>query len=762
MLKIRDPLDYDPIDLPCPDSYHRCCDCPDHCTNYVAVAYKSYRLSLIDECGNNFSRAVDPCTVRVAGVHPSASVGDATLGFVTNGVVFRTYDYTVLGVGISKPSGPSLSVYNSLSRTMGVPMTITTNINHALQLNLHTNVRLPFGNVQFSIDATEGAQFTVWMYDYEGGQYRRLLDTDGHSIVNLPISHWCRLVGGSSQSYSPITTIYVTSAAKGAATLRFGYWGMVDGNVVQDWQSQEITSIEPPLLPDYNRDGRADESDIDAHLRGDSFWYWQNQDTLRGEFIPDGGCGDVPNTSDNEVNGPLDLVNFFPVALRVSELVEQWDVGVACYIESDAGEDSFNFCFADVPWSGVGTIQTNDVRTLGDQRLCHAELVPMPENGWRVPPGTLVGFSENSGILVAEAVSPYASLRLTFRAGNEVLYSYEIPMMIVPVRDMYRFYSLRGAEEVDNGAFPLPQREWAYTLPDEKDLDVFFTHGFNVPFDAACIWGDVLFKRFWLSGSRARFNMVTWAGDYNWTGSWANGLHYQQDAYQAQKTGEALKRLIERGQTDSSKRILMTQSLGNMVACEALREGLNVAKYFMFDAAVSSEAIDGSLQSTNASDAAFSSYVPAEWQAYPPLAWSACWFRWFEDDADDARGRMGWPDRFAAALDNAGEVYNYYSTGDEVFYSTASPPWLLEGMLESSANYCWQKQETLKGSFLPGGTAYGGWGFHTLLGDVFYNSMMANDAVANGSVTNAPVFNRGYSPMLSHDASQAEVFMALA
>ena len=30
---------------------------------------------------------------------------------------------TVLGVGISKPSGPSLSVYNSLSRVMGVPMT---------------------------------------------------------------------------------------------------------------------------------------------------------------------------------------------------------------------------------------------------------------------------------------------------------------------------------------------------------------------------------------------------------------------------------------------------------------------------------------------------------------------------------------------------------------------------------------------------------------------------------------------------------------
>ena len=784
VLKIRDPLDYDSIYLPCPDTYRKCCDCPDHCANYVAVAYKSYRLSLIDEYGNKFNRAVDPCTVRVAGVYPSSSVGDATLGFVTNGVVLRTCGYTVLGVGISKPDGPPLSLYNSLSRTMGVPMTITTNINHALQLNLHTDVRLPFGNVQLSIDATEGAQFTVWTYDYAGGRYRRLLDTDGHSIVNLPISHWRRLVGGSSQSYSPITPICVTSASKGTATLRFGYWGVIDGKVVQDWQSQEITSIEPPLLPDYNRDGRADESDIDAHLRGDSFWYWQNQDTLRGEFIPDGGCGDVPNTSDNEVNGPLDLVNFFPVALRVSELVEQWDVGVACYIESDAGEDSFNFCFADVPWSGVGSIQTNDVRTIDNQRLCYAELVSVPANGWRIPWGTLGGFAENSGILVAEAVRPYVSLRMTFRAGNEVLYSYEIPMMIVPVRDMYRFYSLRGAEEVDNGAFPLPQREWAYTFPDEKDQDIFFTHGFNVGPDAARVWGDVLFKRFWLSGSRARFNMVTWAGDYNWTGSWANGLHYQQDVYQALRTGDALKRLLEREQSDSSRRLLLTQSLGNMAACEALRLGLRVRAYFMFDAAVASESIDGSLQ--NSDDATRAKYVPSDWEGYPSLSWASNWFRWFDHIPGDARGEMGWPNRFQAAMSNATSVYNYFSTGDPVFMEEPTVPGVMTGVLHwptlswswpffedwnitAEAN-CWQKQETHKGVELVAGTLLGGWGFGCYttanpLGEIettYYSEQEAMAMVNDGSITNTPVFAIAGTQMHNSDATANDVYLALA
>ena len=100
------------------------------------------------------------------------------------------------------------------------------------------------------------------------------------------------------------------------------------------------------------------------------------------------------------------------------------------------------------------------------------------------------------------------------------------------------------------------------------------------------------------------------------------------------------------------------------------------------------------------------------------------------------------------------------------------PPWLLEGMGESSANYSWQKQETLKGSSLPGGTLYGGWGFHSWSGDlnpddytlttVRYTPEEAASMVAGATVTNTPVFNRGYAPMLSRDASQEEVFMALA
>ena len=50
-------------------------------------------------------------------------------------------------------------------------------------------------------------------------------------------------------------------------------------------------------------------------------------------------------------------------------------------------------------------------------------------------------------------------------------------------------------------------------------------------------------------------------------------------------------------------------------------------------------------------------------------------------------------------------------------------------MTESSANYCWQKQETLKGSCLPAGTAYGGWGFAMFASNRFYVYDPADEAV---------------------------------
>ncbi len=374
---------------------------------------------------------------------------------------------------------------------------------------------------------------------------------------------------------------------------------------------------------------------------------------------------------------------------------------------------------------------------------------------------------------------------LVVRAGggheNKKLVTGGLQLTLSSIEEMYWFFSVRGAEQMQN--FPLPASYTPGNLSDDLNAKtVFFTHGFNVNADAARAWGSEVFKRLWQSGSNAKFKMVTWAGDYNWTGSWANGVHYHQDVYQALKSGNAYKRLVEREEPASAQRVLMAQSLGNMMTCEALRQGVTAGHYFMFDAAVASEALDASRQSDNADTNA--KYIPSDWSAYPPMSFAANWHKWFKNDASDVRGKMGWPDYFKTVLNNAATVCNYYSSGDPVFMETTPIPNLTTGLFHwptlslswpfinlnlTAEIHSWQKQETRKGVDPVAGTLRGGWGFYywyEMVGEAqcaeYYSISEANDLVSSGSITNTPVFSYSGTQMHNPNATQDDIWYALA
>ena len=184
VLYIRDPPLYESIHLDVPTEHRNCCPCPDHWTNHVGVAYKSYRLSLVDGNGQDFSSSETSCDVRVAGIYPSSEIGDAELAFARNGELYRRYGKTVLGVSIKKSYGTPLNVYNSLSSDFGVPFTVTDNPWRGLQLDLATNVKLPGGNIHLELQDVTG-QFTVWYYDSLTGSYRVLLDSDTVPVKDI-------------------------------------------------------------------------------------------------------------------------------------------------------------------------------------------------------------------------------------------------------------------------------------------------------------------------------------------------------------------------------------------------------------------------------------------------------------------------------------------------------------------------------------------------------------------------------------------------
>jgi hypothetical protein len=284
-----------------------------------------------------------------------------------------------------------------------------------------------------------------------------------------------------------------------------------------------------------------------------------------------------------------------------------------------------------------------------------------------------------------------------------------------------------------------------------------------------------MFKRFWVSGMNARYWGVTWTGD---SGA-VNGLHYHRDVRQALMTAPTLRNLVNSNGVDS---VVIGHSLGNMVVSEALLKNMNAKTYIMLDAAVASEAYRPELQAD--SDSVISKYRPGDWTGYDSLSWAANWYTWFTNDVNDARGKIGWAGHFAPLLNRQGlDVFNFYSSGDEVFAENSSTPGVTTGVfhwptlnldwpffhpnLELDA-FPWQKQEVFKGVNAAGSLS-AGWGFHCWTTNinnetvwVRYSAAGANALVADGSIATNAVFDRSVSAMFSSTISDYDIADILA
>ena len=560
---------------------------------------------------------------------------------------------------------------------------------------------------------------------------------------------------------------------------------------------------DPRLVPDYDRDGKIDDADAAKAKEGKVFRFWINDDNDDEDKQENDSANDIPgsgpNHSNGHVDGRCDLLDFTPILLDVNSVV-------ACVPESMRSaflfrlrqqDEALNVVWTSLDADRAGAFQTNDCGQVFGSTLSaaieSAQTERIEDDGTSVSDTFAEVLCADGGrgvVLVEGRQSTTNSLWLEVMCAGKVVCSNALPCVISSVEEMYRLASLRDAVEDPAFRAVVPSTP-TNQPPCTNDLDVFFLHGFNVDAQAARAWGAEIFKRLWQSGSNARFHILPWHGDYSWSpGNLFNGLHYQHNVWYAQRTAGALKRYIETAQPVAAKRVLMTQSLGNMVACEALREELQVAKYFMFDAAIPSESIDRTLRAESESNEPYLKYVRAEWRDYTNACWASNWHRLFTDNPNDSRAQMGWANRFQNALTNATEVFNYYSSGDSVFTEQESIPslmsdvhanWGLNWFLwifpyptvsPTFENHCWQKQEVLKGMATPAGTLSGGWGFNVWQEyderaqkwkSVCYSPAGAVAAIADGSITNRPAFDvSDAEEMLDSNATDDDVFLALA
>ena len=308
-----------------------------------------------------------------------------------------------------------------------------------------------------------------------------------------------------------------------------------------------------------------------------------------------------------------------------------------------------------------------------------------------------------------------------------------LELNIGTVEQMYRHLNLRDDPTDSTHATPWPgtvgtkgdsaratEMGDPVGFPDNPNNDarwLFFVHGYNVGGQAARGWHAEMFKRFYWSGSRARFVGVSWFGNPR-TGNTNIVQGYHWAVRNAVPTAQALAAKLN--PLDGSKTVV-GHSLGCWVATSAVGQyGMNVANLCLVDAAFARECFDGDggIDTGN--------MVPATWQDYPAALWTANWHRAFWDNgapSSDARSTLTWRNRLAPALERTA-VHSFYSSTEDVLERYAGDPnqAIVDNAFHALANldsaelgrYAWVVQEKSKGNMalFTQGSGYMGWGFN--------------------------------------------------
>ena len=478
-----------------------------------------------------------------------------------------------------------------------------------------------------------------------------------------------------------------------------------------------ITNFTATIVPDLDRNRQIDDEDRNRAWRGEPLRFWVNDDDDNGPTADSGN--DIPgqghaDADDQTVDGVCDLLDFFPVWVDGAEVLETIPGTTTCRLRQSG---ALNAVYTDLSKTSAGDFLVNTNPVYGpafNQCPQSAAVFEVSGDGEVLSPAFAGKIAGGSGVLILEGKSPTSSpLVFEVLREGEPVFSTEMPLDIAGVENMYRWINLRPggtsstAEPTNN--------------PDSSSngKNVFFLHGFNVDAAAARGWNAEIFKRLHQSGSHAKFWGMTWDGDLGFI----NGLYYHSNVTNAFAVAPGFAAAL---QCVSGEKIVLAHSLGNMVVAEAMRScGLQVDKFFMLNAAIAAECFDPAAFNDSPEN---NNMVDPAWVAYTNVTWASKWHELFP--SEDDRSRLTWRGRFAG-LSNA--IYNYYSSGDEIFETKSGGAGAFSGGPFHLERYAWQKQEMLKGTGSLGGTTWAGWGMrHSQPGstDPLYTAAQANAIAA--------------------------------
>ena len=556
-----------------------------------------------------------------------------------------------------------------------------------------------------------------------------------------------------------------------------------------DWDTTDkaftITIVEGGIYCDLNRDGVIDKiiDGVPTRTETKILHHWVNNDYDTGNCSDERGAADIPgerdtlinfsgaNYKDNVVNGRADLLDFVPLWFDIENLVELCPPSEGYeYLLSTSNE--VGIVFTTLTKEDTYAWQTSDVTTFdkrgGEHSSYKAVVYTIDDDGMELDE-TIINCLQ-SGIVMLEGRTPGTEeFKLTVTKEDEIVSEIKFRFKIAEVEEMYRKVDITSIP--NSISKPREPNELTDSYFSNDAPYVFFLHGFNVTSTTARGWHAEMFKRLWQTGCEMKFVGITWFGEEGVF----EAFHYHDNVRNALLSGKPLANLL--GKYSSDKKIVMAHSLGNMVVSSALQfYNANCDTFIMLNAAIPSEAFGATI--SNAEEYADCSeserlFVPDAWHDYPCKSWSVNWYKLFTEDEKESA--LTWRDIFKD-IPTKTEVYNFYSSEDEVFELNEAVPFILSGteidfdwpyvdgifpyfhLLSSiqveAARYAWHKQEVFKGVNNPIGTNGGGWSFHCReRGFKVYPTGVDAENATVEQLRTRPVFSTREAPFLS-SASQ--------
>jgi hypothetical protein len=371
-----------------------------------------------------------------------------------------------------------------------------------------------------------------------------------------------------------------------------------------------------------------------------------------------------------------------------------------------------------------------------------ADTIAVTNVGTKLDANWLAQVQANGGngvILIEGCATTTQPLMLEIWGNGQKLGSVPLYLSISGVEQMFRHDNMcaygNGTPDPLNSS-----RAFAPNEPDNNGKNLVFLHGYNVNQQEARGVESEIFKRFYWSGSNAKFYGVTWNGAVS-QGDYIPDIscNLQTNIVNALLTAPNLAGFLGALPGDTT---VVAHSLGNMVVLSAISDShAAVGKYFMIDSAVAIETIDGSA-------AANPDMVHPDWAGYTNRLYASEWFNLWS--SPDSRSKLTWSNRFG----NLGsvDIYNFYSSGEEVLRDfSGTPPDTLASSIANIisewwegapvASYVWVWQEKDKGrmsgnNFIS--SNHGGWGFNdAAYGTNYYNDYGSGSFYVHMSPTSA-------------------------